>query len=142
MRSVRAGGVERAYRRVIEVEVCLADALSMVPLRIPKAKQSLLQEVTTHVSLPRRYPAGRHGLDILLLVPEGKAHVEQRVSVRHPSDPVLAPSVGPRPRVLVREVCDSAPSVSPQGQGAGCLGGKRPPLTVPCVTIGAVVFAH
>jgi hypothetical protein len=63
-------------RRIINMKMRLLDTFAMIALRIAQAKQPLLQEV-------------------ILLVPEGKSHVLQAVSVTDTSDAVLAPSVCP-----------------------------------------------
>lgn len=60
--------------RIVDVKVRFLDTLAMVSLGIAQAKQSLLQKV-------------------VLLVPEGKCHILQTVSVTDPSNAVLTPPI-------------------------------------------------
>ena len=71
--------------RVVQVEMCFFDALAMVSLRITQPKQALFQIV-------------------ILLVPEGKGNVLQAMRVRYTRNAILAPSIGPGPCLIVREM--------------------------------------
>ncbi|KAG9796363.1 family 63 glycoside hydrolase, partial [Aureobasidium melanogenum] len=78
--------------RVIEVKVRLLDTLAMIALGIAETKESFLQEV-------------------ILFVPESKCHVLQAVAVAHTCNPVFAPTVGPGPGLVVREMAPCIPVV-------------------------------
>ena len=85
-------------RRRVEVEVVLLDVLAVVALASGQPEQPLLQ-------------------DRVSTVPEGQGEAEPAVVVGDPTEPVLAPPVGARARVVV-------------GEG------------VPGGAVGAVVLAH
>ena len=85
-------------RRAVEVEVVLLHILAVIALRIGQAEQPFLQ-------------------DRVLAVPQGEREAEDLPVVADAAEPVLAPAIGPRPRLVVREV-------------------------VPGIAAGAVVFAH
>src|SRR4029453_3271462 len=71
-------------RRRVEVEVVLLHVLAVISLVAAEAEEALLQ-------------------DGVAAVPERQGEAEPSVVVGDPGDPVLAPAVRPRPRVIVRE---------------------------------------
>src|SRR4030095_1139138 len=72
-------------RRGVEVEVALLDVLAVIALRPGEAEQPLLQ-------------------DGIAPVPERPREAEALVVVRDARDTVLAPAIGPRARVVVRQI--------------------------------------
>jgi hypothetical protein len=76
------------------MEVGFLDAFTMVALGVGETEQSFLDER-------------------ILLVPEREGYVLEAVGVTNTGNTVLAPSIGTRPSMFVREVC------------------KRPPLALP-----------
>src|SRR4030095_9790665 len=72
-------------RRGVQIEVALLDVLAVVALRPAEAEEPLLQ-------------------DGIVPVPERPREAEALVVVRDPRDAVLAPAIGPRARVVVRQV--------------------------------------
>ena len=72
-------------RRAVEVEVVLLDVLAVVPLAVGQAEEALLE-------------------DGVLAVPQGQGEAEPLLVVGEAGEPVLAPAVGPRARLIVREV--------------------------------------
>ena len=75
----------RAGRRRVEVGVDLLDVLAVVALRAGQPEQPLLE-------------------DRVAPVPQGEREVEPATLVGDPQQAVLAPAVGARPRVVVRQV--------------------------------------
>ena len=72
-------------RRRVEVEPVLLDVLAVVALAVGEAEHPLLQ-------------------DRIGAVPQREREAQPLALVADAGDPVLAPAVGPRARVLVREV--------------------------------------
>ena len=87
----------RVGRRGIEVEVVLLHILPVIALAIGQAEQSFLE-------------------DRVLLIPQGNSNALPLFVIAKTSETVLAPMVGARPRVIVREI-------------------------VPCVAVRTVIFA-
>ena len=75
----------RVRRRRVDVEVVLLDVLAVIPLAVREAEQPLLE-------------------DRVSPVPEREGEAETLLVVRDPADAVLAPAVGARARLVVREV--------------------------------------
>src|SRR5262249_24440833 len=71
-------------RRRVEVEVVLLSVLAVISLVPGETEETLLQ-------------------DGVAPVPERQGEAEPSVVVGNPGDPVFAPPVRPRPRVIVRE---------------------------------------
>ena len=72
-------------RRRVEVEVVLLDVLAVVPLAVRQAEQPLLEN---------GIPA----------VPQGEREAQELAVIGDPGQPVLAPAIGTRPRLVVAEV--------------------------------------
>src|SRR5205807_56365 len=89
---------EAVRRRIVDVPIQLFSVLAVVALRPGHAEKALLQNRITPI--PKR---------------EGKA--EPLLEIGDSADPILAPAICARPRVLMWEI-------------------------IPPVTIGAVIFAH
>src|SRR6185369_9815570 len=81
----------RVRRRAVEVEVVLLDVLAMVPLTVGEAEQSLLQ-------------------DRVAAVPESQREAQELLVVGNAAQPIFAPAVGARARVVVREVVPRVPA--------------------------------
>ena len=75
----------RVRRRAVEVEVVLLDVLAVVALAVGQSEQALLQ-------------------DGVALVPERQREAQPLLVVGEAAEPVLAPPVGSRARLVVREV--------------------------------------
>ena len=75
----------RVRRRAVEVEVVLLDVLAVVALAVGEPEQALLQ-------------------DRVALVPQRQRKAQPLLVVAEPAEPVLAPLVGARARLVVREV--------------------------------------
>src|SRR6202020_1358424 len=85
LRVVVTPPVPRVARDGVQVPPVLLDVLAVVALRPGQPEGPLLQ-------------------DRIAPVPQGQAQAEPLLDVAEPGQPVLAPPVGPRPRVVVREV--------------------------------------
>ena len=77
-------------RRGVEVEVVLLDVLAVIALAAGEPEEALLE-------------------DRIAPVPQGQREAEPPVVVGDPGDPVLAPAVGARARVVVREEIPGRP---------------------------------
>jgi len=89
--------VEVLHRRVrgrrVDVEVVLLDVLAVVALAVGEAEQALLQ-------------------DRIDAVPQREREAQALLVVAGPGDAVLAPAIGARARVVVREVVPGAAGVA------------------------------
>jgi hypothetical protein len=99
-------------RRRVEVEVVLLHVLAVVPLGVGEAEQPLLE-------------------DGVLPVPEGEGEAEALLVVRDPGEAVLAPPVGARARLVVRDVSPGVAGVAVvlAHRAPLALGQVRPPAT-------------
>ena len=88
----------RVRRRRVEVEVVLLDVLAVVALAVRQPEQALLE-------------------DRVAAVPERQREAQPLPVVREAGEPVLAPAVGARPRLVVAEVAPGVAVVgcSPRG---------------------------
>ena len=75
----------RVGRRGVEIEVVLLDVLAVVPFGVAQAEEPLLQ-------------------DRILAVPERQRETQPLLQVGEAGEPVLAPVIRARPRLVVREV--------------------------------------
>ena len=72
-------------RRAVEVEVVFLDVLAVIALAIGQAEQPLLE-------------------DRVLAVPQRQGKAQPLVVVAEPGEAVLAPMIGARPGLIVREI--------------------------------------
>src|SRR5205085_517508 len=107
-------------RRGVEVEVILLDVFAVVALVAGQAEQALLE-------------------DRVLLVPERQREAQALMVVRDAGQAVLAPAIGPRPRMLVGEEL-------PRGAVGAVVLPHRPPLSLaqegtPAAPVGAALLS-
>ena len=115
-------------RRAVEVEPVLLDVLAVVALGVGEAEHPLLQ-------------------DRVGAVPQRERKAEALALVAYPCDPVLAPAVGARPSLVVREVAprvavlavvlaDGAPLALAQVRAPGLPGDRAGPRLLEAAMLG------
>jgi hypothetical protein len=83
----------RMGRRTVEVEVILLDILTMVGFTVGQPEQAFLE-------------------DRILAIPQGQREAEALVVIADTSQTILAPAIGARAGLIVREVIPGVPTVA------------------------------
>lgn len=90
---------------IVEMEMGLLDAFTMISLGIGEPEQSFFEKVAAF-----RSAAGPSDLSIVLegvllfLIPKRKSHILKTMCVRYSGDSILAPTECSGSRMIVREV--------------------------------------